>query len=61
MRIDNSVRVEQLKACAEIIIKYAEDIIGSFEQNGQIVVSITICPEEQVPSVNISRDIFPKK
>ena len=61
MYIDNSVRVEQLKACAETIIKHANDIIGPFEKSGQIVVSITIDPAEQIPSININRDIFPKK
>lgn len=61
MCIDNSVRVEQLKACAETIIKNAEDIIGSFDYPGGITIRIYINPEESRPCINIDRDIFPDK
>lgn len=58
MIIDKSVKVEELKACAETIIKNAESIVGDEQYQGRISVSITLDPTER-PNIRIDRDIFP--
>lgn len=58
MIIDKSVKVEQLKACAETIIKNAESIVGDEQYQGRISVSITLDPTER-PNIKIDRDIYP--
>lgn len=60
MIIDKSVKVEQLKACAETIIKNAESIVGDEQYQGSISVLITLDPTER-PRINIDRDIYPDK
>lgn len=58
MIIDKSVKVEQLKACAETIITNAESIVGDELYQGRITVSITLDSEER-PYIRIDRDIYP--
>ena len=58
MIIDKSVKVEQLKVCAETIIKNAESIVGDERYQGCITVSIMLDPEER-PYIRIYKDIYP--
>lgn len=58
MIIDKSVKVEQLKVCAETIIKNAESIVGDELYQGQITVSIMLDPKER-PIIRIDRDVYP--
>ena len=58
MIIDKSVKVEQLKTCAETIIKNAESIVGDEQYQGRISVSIMLDPTER-PNIRIDRDIYP--
>lgn len=58
MIIDKSVKVEQLKVCAETIINNAESIIGDELYQGHITVSIILDPKER-PNIRIDRDIYP--
>lgn len=58
MIIDKSVKVEQLKACAETIINNAESIVGDELYQGHITVSIMLDPKER-PNIRIDRDIYP--
>lgn len=58
MIIDKSVKVEQLKACAETIIKNAESIIGDELHQGCTYVSI-ILDHSECPIIRIDRNIYP--
>ena len=57
---DKSVKVEQLKACAETIIKNARSIVGDEEFQQDLTVTISLIHGE-VPSININRDILPER
>ena len=56
MIIDKSVKVKQLKTCAETIINNAESIIGDEQYQGNISVTIILDPTKH-PNIRVDRDI----
>lgn len=53
-------RIAQLKACAEAIGEYAEQIIGDNKCTTGYEVTITIMPNE-IPTIEYSRKFIPDK
>lgn len=60
VNFDRTARIEQLKACAETIIKNAESIIGDEHYAGDMSISI-ILKADAIPSIKVDKDIYPDR
>lgn len=60
VNFDRTARVEQLKTCAETIIKNAESIIGDEHYAGDMSVSI-ILKANEIPRIKVDKDIYPDR
>lgn len=60
VNFDRTARIEQLKACAETIIKNAESIVGYEDYSGDMSISI-ILKADAIPSIKVDKDIYPDR
>ena len=60
VNFDRTARIEQLKACAETIIKNAESIVGDEHYAGGMSISI-ILEANAIPSIKVDKDIYPDR
>lgn len=60
VKFNRTVRIEQLIACAETIIKNAESIVGDECYSGGMSISI-ILKADEVPIIKVDKDIYPDR